>query len=110
MVTLEDLAALRPQGIDFEAVGHLVTIMPTAHTRKLGMGVPDVKLDWQVLSDGNTVGYIEAGQNVILAWKPFELDDGTPAEVTSIDEAVEFLAADPPKLRHNHNKHPHTKR
>jgi hypothetical protein len=110
MVTLEDLAALRPQGIDFEAVGHLVTIMPTAQTRKLGMGVPDVKLDWQVLSDGNTVGYIEAGQNVILAWKPFELDDGTPAEVTSIDEAVEFLAADPPKLRHNHNKHPHKKR
>ena len=110
MVTLEDLAALRPQGLDFEAVGHLVTIMPTAHTRKLGMGVPDVKLDWQVLSDGNTVGYIEAGQNVILAWKPFELDDGTPAEVTSIDEAVEFLAADPPKLRHNHNKHPHKKR
>ena len=110
MVTLEDLAALRPQEIDFEAVGHLVTIMPTAHTRKLGMGVPDVKLDWQVLSDGNTVGYIEAGQNVILAWKPFELDDGTPAEVTSIDEAVEFLAADPPKLRHNHNKHPHKKR
>ena len=109
MVTLEDLAALRPQGIDFEAVGHLVTIMPTAHTRKLGMGVPEVKLDWQVLSDGNTVGYIEAGQNVILAWKPFELDDGTPAEVTSIDEAVEFLAADPPKLRHNHNKHPHKK-
>jgi len=110
MVTLEDLATLRPQGIDFEAVGHLVTIMPTAHTRKLGMGVPDVKLDWQVLADGNTVGYIEAGQNVILAWKPFELDDGTPAEVTSIDEAVEFLAADPPKLRHNHNKHPHKKR
>ena len=110
MVTLEDLATLRPQGIDFEAVGHLVTIMPTAHTRKLGMGVPDVKLDWQVLADGNTVGYIEAGQNVILAWKPFELDDGTPAEVTSIDEAVEFLAADPPKLRHNHKKHPHKKR
>jgi hypothetical protein len=109
MVTLDDLATLRPQGIDFEAVGHTITIMPTAKVRTLGMGIPDVTLDWQVLSDGNTVGFIEKGQDVILAWKPTQLNDGVPAEVTSIDEAVEFLAADPPKLRHKHNKHPHRK-
>ena len=109
MVTLDDLATLRPQGIDYEAVGHTITIMPTAKQRTLGMGLDNVTLDWQVLSDGNTVGFIEKGQDVILAWKPFELDDGTPAEVTSIDEAVAFLAADPPKLRHPHNKHPHKK-
>ncbi|WP_411701360.1 hypothetical protein [Conyzicola sp.] len=109
MVTLDDLATLRPQGIDFEAVGHTVTIMPTAKTRSLGMGIPDVPLDWQVLADGNTVGYIEKGQDVILAWKPSQLDDGVPAEVTSIDEAVEFLASDPPKQQHKHNKHPHKK-
>ncbi|GAB3606879.1 hypothetical protein GCM10027413_22880 [Conyzicola nivalis] len=109
MVTLDELATLRPEGIDFEAVGHTVTIMPTAKTRTLGMGIPDVPLDWQVLADGNTVGYIEKGQDVILAWKPSQLDDGVPAEVTSIDEAVEFLAADPPKQQHKHNKHPHKK-
>ena len=109
MVTLDDLATLRPQGIDFEAVGHTITIMPTAKVRTLGMGIPDVTLDWQVLSDGNTAGFIEKGQDVILAWKPSQLNDGVPAEVTSIDEAVEFLAADPPKLRHQHNKHPHKK-
>ena len=109
MVTLDDLATLRPEGIDFEAVGHTITIMPTAKVRTLGMGIPDVPLDWQVLSDGNTVGFIEKGQDVILAWKPFELNDGTPAEVTSVDEAVEFLATDPAKPRHPHNKHPHKK-
>jgi hypothetical protein len=109
MPTIDDLSTLRPEGIDFEAVGHTVTIMPTAKTRRLGMGQPDVQLGWQVLSDGNTVGYIEAGQDVILAWKPFELDDGTPAQVTSIDEAVEFLAGDKPKAQHHHNKHPHKK-
>ena len=109
MVTLDELATLRPEGIDFEAVGHTVTIMPTAKTRTLGMGIPDVALDWQVLADGNTVGYIEKGQDVILAWKPNQLDDGVPAEVTSVDEAVEFLAADPPKQQHKHNKHPHKK-
>ncbi|GAB2461714.1 hypothetical protein HD599_001015 [Conyzicola lurida] len=110
MVTLDELYALRPEGIDFSAVGHTVTIMPTAKTRRLGLGVPDVKLDWQVLSDGNTVGYLEAGQDVILAWKPTQLDDGLPAETTSVDEAIAFLAGDPPKPQHHHNKHPHTKR
>ena len=110
MVNLDDLSTLRPEGIDFEAVGHTITIMPTAKTRRLGLGIDDVPLDWQVLSDGNTVGYIEAGQNVILAWKPTQLDDGLPAEVTSIDEAVEFLAADKSKPQHKHNKHPHTKK
>jgi hypothetical protein len=109
MVTLDELSALRPEGIDFEAVGHTVTIMPTAKTRRLGLGVPDVKLDWQVLSDGNTVGYIEAGHDVILAWKPTQLDDGLPAETTSVDEAVAFLAGDAPKPQHHHNKHPHKK-
>jgi hypothetical protein len=29
--------------------------------------------------------------------------------VTSIDEAVEFLAGDPVKPQHKHNKHPHKK-
>lgn len=109
MVTLDELSTIRPQGIDFEAFGHQLTIMPTAQMRRLGMGIPDVPLDWQLLSDGSTVGYIEAGNDVIYAWKPFELDDGTPAAVTSIDEAVEFLAADAPKARHHHNKHPHKK-
>ena len=110
MVTLDELRSLRPEGIDIQAVGHTVTIMPTAKTRRLGLGVPDVKLDWQVLSDGNTVGYLEAGQDVVLAWKPTQLDDGLPAEATSVDEAIAFLAADPPKPQHHHNKHPHTKR
>jgi len=109
MVTLDDLSTLRPEGIDFDAVGHTVTIMPTAKTRRLGMGQPDVRLDWQVLSDGNTVGFIEKGNDVIYAWKPTQLDDGLPAEVTSIDEAVAFLAGDKPKPQHHHNKHPHKK-
>jgi hypothetical protein len=109
MVSLDDLATLRPEGIDFEAVGHTISILPTAKTRRLGMGQPDVPLDWQVLSDGSTVGYIEAGQNVVLAWKPDQLDDGLPAETTSVDEAVEFLAGDAPKAQHHHNKHPHKK-
>jgi uncharacterized protein (UPF0261 family) len=109
MVSLDELATLRPEGIDFESGGHTVTIMPTTKTRRLGLGVPDVTMDWQVLSDGNTVGYIEKGQDVILAWKPTQLDDGLPAELTSIDEAVEFLAGDAKKPQHNHNKHPHTK-
>ena len=109
MVSLDDLAALRPEGIDYEAFGHTVTIMPTAKTRTLGLGVPDVPLDWQVLSNGNTAGFIEKGQDVILAWKPSQLNDGVPAEVTSIDEAVEFLTADAPKPQHHHNKHPHEK-
>ena len=103
MVTLDDLTDLRPEGIDFDFDSHPTSIMPTAQTRRLGMGQPDVKLDWQVLIDGYIVGYVERGQNVILAWKPYELDDGTPAEVTNIEEAIEFLA--PPKPpHHKHGK------
>jgi hypothetical protein len=104
MVTLDDLQDLRPEGIDFEFDGHATSIMPTFETRRLGMGIPDVKLDWQVLIDGYIVGYIERGQNVILAWKPYELDDGTPAEVTNIEEALQFLGPEKP-LRHKHGKH-----
>jgi hypothetical protein len=106
-VTLEDLGTMLPQGIDFEFEGHNISIMKTAQKRRLGLGDPDVQLDWQVLSDGYIVGYIEAGQDVILAWKPFELDDGTPAEVTSVDEAVTFLAGDKPKPHHQHTHHGH---
>jgi hypothetical protein len=104
MVSLNDLDGLRPEGIDFEFDGDATSIMPTAQTRRLGMGQPDVPLDWQVLIDGNIAGYVERGQNVILVWKTYELDDGTPAQVTSIDEALEFLG--PPKPpRHKHGKH-----
>ncbi|MCU1407791.1 MAG: hypothetical protein JWQ43_4094 [Glaciihabitans sp.] len=104
MVDLQDIADLRPEGLDFELDGHTITIMPTAQTRRIGMGLPDVKMDWQVLSDGWVVGFIETGQDVILAWKPYELDDGTPAQTTEVDEAVRFLVGDPPHPQHHHNK------
>jgi hypothetical protein len=104
MVELQDLANLRPEGIDFPLDGHTITIMPTAKTRRLGLGMPDVTMDWQVLADTRTVGYIEAGQDVILAWKPYELDDGMPAETTTVEEAVRFLVDDPPHPQHHHNK------
>ncbi|PRY70498.1 hypothetical protein B0I08_101634 [Glaciihabitans tibetensis] len=104
MVTLDDLQDLRPEGIDFEFDGHATSIMPTAQTRRLGLGVPDVKLDWQVLIDGYIVGYIERGQDVILAWNPSQLDDGSPAQVTNIEEALQFLAPLKPP-QHKHGKH-----
>ena len=44
------------------------------------------------MKDSNIVGYLERGQDVLLAWMPYELDDGTPAEVQTIEEAVRFLA------------------
>ena len=106
-VTLDDLRTMLPQGIDFELAGHTVSIMATAQKRRLGMGQPDVNLDWQVLSDGYIVGYIEAGQDVVLAWAPSQLDDGIPAELTSIDEAIDFLAGEKPKAQHKHKHHGH---
>jgi len=104
MVELQDIQELRPEGIDFPLDSHTITIMPTSTTRRLGMGIPDVKLDWQVLSDGWVVGFIEAGQDVILAWKPYELDDGTPAQTTTVEEAVRFLVGDKPHPQHHHGR------
>ena len=109
MLTLDDLSALRPEGIEFVAGGHAITIMPTAKTRRTGAATPPVKLNWQVLSDGNTAGYIEATRDGVLAWKPSELDEGTPATAASVAEAIEVLTGDK-KQQHHHNKHPHKKR
>lgn len=106
-LTLDDLSDLRPEGIDFPLDKHTVSIMPTAKTRRLGLGIPDVRLDWQVLSDTYIVGYLEAGNDVILAWKPYELDDGTPAEVTTVEEGLRFLIGDKEKPQHKHGKHHH---
>jgi hypothetical protein len=91
MVDLDDLAGLRPEGIDFDFDGHVMTIMPTAQTRRLGMGIPDVTMDWQVMRDSWIIGYLERGNDVLYAWKPYELDDGTPASVTTVEDGLVFL-------------------
>ncbi|CAN5205127.1 hypothetical protein BH11ACT2_BH11ACT2_00980 [soil metagenome] len=86
---LEDMPR---QGIDFPLHGHTISVMPTNQVRKLGMGQVDIPLEFQVLRDSNVVGYLERGQDVLLAWMPYELDDGTPAEVQTLEEAVRFVA------------------
>jgi len=107
MTTLDDILDLRPEGIDYEFEGHTITIMPSGTSRKIGMGQPDIPLDWDVLSDGWTVGYLERGQDELLAWKPTQLDDGTPATTNNVDDAVRFLVGDVPKPQHHHGKKGH---
>lgn len=86
------LETMPREGIDFPLHGHAISVMPTNETRHLGMGQPDVPLEFQVLKDTNIVGYLERGQDVLLAWAPSQLDDGMPAEVQTLEEAVRFLA------------------
>lgn len=80
------------QGIDFPLHGHTITVMPTNQSRKIGMGQPDIPLEFQVMTDSNIVGYLERGRDVLLAWAPSQLNDGNPAEVQTLEEAVRFLA------------------
>jgi hypothetical protein len=86
------LENLPREGIDFPLHGHAISIMASNQTRTVGMGQPDVVIEFQVLKDTNVVGYFERGRDVLLAWAPSQLDDGTPAEVQTVEEAVRFLA------------------